>query len=76
MGKDTNNQDGKRPAEVTVHLKDGNGATVQTLTLNEVGSWKGTFTNVPVNDTSGNPINYTVEEVVIGEGYTTNVTGM
>ncbi len=71
---DSNNQDGKRPASVTVRLL-ANGQPVQgkTLTLNEGDSWKGTFTGLDKN-AAGKQIAYTVAEDAV-DLYTTAVSG-
>lgn len=75
---DGNNQDGIRPASVTVNLfkgssssktqvKDEEGRDV-TLTLSEGSSWTGSFTGLPKYETVSGapdlsaPINYSVEE--------------
>ena len=73
--EDSNNQDGTRPASITVSLL-ANGVKVpgKTLTLNASNSWKGTFTDLPVyeNETK---ITYTVEETGVPSGYSTQTTG-
>ncbi len=76
---DANNQDGIRPASVTVHLladgeqaydHDGNEAV---LTLTADNDWEGTFTKIDMYK-DGAAINYTVEEDAV-EGYTAAITG-
>jgi hypothetical protein len=58
---DNDNQDGVRPASVTVVLKaDGN--VVGTATLNANNNWRSTFTDLPVYD-NGKVIVYSVEEL-------------
>ena len=59
--EDANNQDGIRPASVTINLKDGN-TTVGTVTLNADNSWKDSFKELP-KYREGKLINYEVEEV-------------
>ena len=58
---DANNQDGVRPAGVTVILS-GNGNVMGTVTLDASNNWKYTFENLPVY-TNGKLIDYSVEEV-------------
>ncbi len=60
---DTTDQQNRRPGFVTVQLK-ANEVNVEgkTLELNEGNEWKGTFTDLDKYDSSGNEINYTVEE--------------
>ena len=69
---DASNQDGKRPASVTVNLKEGN-QTVATLQLPQNGQWSGEFVDIP-KYAGGNLITYTIEEVAVAE-YTTEITG-
>uniref|UniRef100_UPI00403F6CC0 Cna B-type domain-containing protein n=1 Tax=Candidatus Enterococcus willemsii TaxID=1857215 RepID=UPI00403F6CC0 len=59
---DANNQDGKRPESVTVHLLADGNKTNQTITLTKATDWKGTFENLRKFDSSGNEIHYTVKE--------------
>ena len=61
---DADNNDGKRPNELTVHLL-ANGQRMnpdRTITLNESNGWEGRFEHVIQYDESGNWINYTFEE--------------
>ena len=71
--KDANNQDGKRPASVTVKLLADGQDTGKTLELTEANGWVGSFTNLDA-DKGGTPIKYTVVEVTV-PGYTSEVTG-
>ncbi len=72
--KDNDNQDGVRPDSVTVQLyANGKAVDGETLTLNENNNWKGTFKDVPVNE-SGKKITYTVKENSVDK-YTSEVTG-
>ena len=68
---DANNQDGKRPTEVTVTLK-GNGEFIQTIKLNNQNSWTHIFNKLPKKE-GGKDINYTVEEVNTEKGYTAKI---
>ena len=58
--KDNENQDGIRPASVTVTLT-GNNAVSKTATLNEDNGWTATFENLPKRD-HGNIVAYNVKE--------------
>lgn len=58
--KDNENQDGIRPASVTVTLT-GSNAVSKTATLNEDNGWTATFENLPKRD-HGNIIAYNVKE--------------
>ncbi len=80
---DANNQDGKRPASITVNLKKKvgeNGAETtilsQKLTADANGDWNCTFTDLPKYE-NGTEIIYTVEEMTgeLPSGYTSSVTG-
>ena len=71
--KDENNQDGKRPASVTVKLLADGQDTGKTLKLTEANGWAGSFTDLDA-DKGGTPIQYTVVEVTV-PGYTSKVTG-
>ncbi|SUN72166.1 Cna B-type domain-containing protein [Streptococcus massiliensis] len=73
---DNDNQDGKRPKEITVHLMktvDGVKTKVATKVVTEADSWKYTFTNLPKYE-AGKEITYSVEEDKV-EGYDTKVDG-
>ncbi len=59
---DKNNQDGKRPASVTVKLLADGQDTGKTLELNKENNWSGNFTDLDVNKV-GKAIKYTIEEV-------------
>ena len=69
---DANDQDGMRPAEITVRLLADGQDTGKTLTLNADNGWKGNFTGLDVYS-EGVAIDYTVEEVSVA-GYTSNIT--
>ena len=69
---DGNDQDGKRPASMTVRLyKDGKEYKTATLTAN--GGWKYTFEGLPVYE-NGRKIVYTVKADAV-TGYTITVDG-
>ncbi len=70
---DKDNQDGKRPASVTVKLLADGQDTGKTLTLTEANGWAGSFTDLDA-DKGGTPIQYTVVEVTV-PGYAPEVTG-
>ena len=83
---DAENQDGMRTDTVSVALKAkaGNddltpshldGKTVDPITLNATGEWKGSFENLPTYDSKGRTIAYTVAEDNVPDGYTAAVTG-
>ncbi len=61
--KDANNQDGKRPESVTMHLL-ADGKEVETLTVREGedAAWRFAFPEVPTYDAEGNWITWTVTE--------------
>ena len=69
---DNNNQDGKRPASITVNLlADGNVYASKTVTA--ASNWKYNFTDLPKYK-AGKEIKYKVEEVAVAD-YTTKVEG-
>ena len=70
---DAKNQDGLRPASITVHLL-ANGEKVQTATVSGEGeTWSYTFTNLPVYK-KGQKIIYTVTEDTVAN-YSTAIDG-
>ena len=69
---DKNNQDGKRPASVTVKLLADGQDTGKNLELNKENNWSGNFTDLDVNKV-GKAIVYTVEEVAVA-GYKSEIT--
>ena len=69
---DADNQDGKRPASITVNLlADGNVYASKTVTA--ASNWKYNFTDLPKYK-AGKEIKYKVEEVAVAD-YTTEVDG-
>ena len=78
---DDDNRDGIRE-EVEIKLlangvqaKDNDGNDIPNLILNEENNYAGKFSKVPVTDKDRNPIDYTVEEVNVPEGYKSDVSG-
>lgn len=69
---DANNQDGLRPATITVKLYKDGVATDQTLELSEANQWQGTFENLD-DKAAGKAIHYTVKEENVPEGYTLSI---
>ena len=73
--EDKDNQDGKRPASVTVKLlADGVEVPGKTLTLTATNNWTGSFTDLDEYK-AGNKIVYTVKEEEVGNGYDSKVIG-
>ena len=71
---DADNQDGKRPASITVKLLADGQDTGKTLELSEANGWAGNFTDLDA-DKGGAPIDYKVVEVSSVAGYTTEISG-
>ena len=70
---DENNQDGIRPGTVELTLY-ADGEVLKTVTVSESSNWSYTFNNLPVNK-DGKPINYTVDELNVPDGYDKDVDG-
>lgn len=68
--KDNENQDGIRPASITVTLT-GSNTVSKTATLNEENGWTATFENLPKRD-HGNIVTYNVKESDV-EGYEASI---
>ncbi|MBR5974910.1 MAG: Cna B-type domain-containing protein, partial [Clostridiales bacterium] len=68
---DANNQDGYRPADVSVHLL-ANGKIIDTVTLSEENDWSYSWTKLD-KKALGAVIDYTVAEEAVAE-YTTTIT--
>ena len=64
---DSNDQDGKRPAKLTVNLMNGN-TVVSTVTLSEENGWEATVSNLPKKE-NGTVISYSWSEGRMPEGY-------
>lgn len=71
---DSNNQDGKRPASVTMQLL-ANGEPVygREVVLDASNNWSHTFTNIDRVDAQGHTINYSFAEEDVPNGYTASV---
>ena len=70
---DADNQDGIRPAAITVKLLANGVDTGKTLTLTAATDWSGAFTGLD-KYSKAKVIDYTLDEVAV-EGYTTKVEG-
>ncbi|UUI04700.1 Cna B-type domain-containing protein [Oceanobacillus jeddahense] len=70
---DADNQDGKRPESITVHLL-ANGEEVEDVEVTEESDWSYAFTDLPKFE-NGEEINYTIQEDDV-EDYSTEITGM
>lgn len=74
---DMANQDGMRPAEITIHLwktvGENEPVRVETITVKAADEWKWSFTDLPKYE-GGKEITYTITEDPI-DGYTTEVNG-
>ena len=71
---DADNQDGIRPASITVKLfANGTEAASQVVTPDEAGNWNYVFKNLPQYDAKGK-ITYTVTESAVA-GYETSISG-
>ncbi|WP_125766744.1 Cna B-type domain-containing protein [Lapidilactobacillus wuchangensis] len=69
---DANNQDGKRPEKISVHLL-ADGTQVGTKTVTAADDWKYTFADQPVYH-AGKEIKYTVSEDKVDD-YTSTING-
>ena len=78
---DDDNADGLRPASVTAQLctVDAQGTEVpvagKTVVLSADNNWSYVWEGLDLNDASGNPITYSVQEAVVSAGYEGNVSG-
>ncbi|MBQ9021979.1 MAG: Cna B-type domain-containing protein [Eggerthellaceae bacterium] len=79
--EDTNNQDGIRPASITVSLKangeqakDMDDNAIGNITLNDANGWKAIIDGLPKYE-SGTEITYTATEDTVPEGYTASMSG-
>lgn len=73
--KDNNNQDGIRPDSITVELLANGESTGNTQTVSVDTNWEYIFKDVP-KYANGQEVIYTVREVSIPEGYTSEANGM
>lgn len=71
--EDGDNQDGLRPAQITVKLLADGVETGQTTTATAANNWTYEFTNLPKNK-AGKAITYSVAEEAV-QGYTSTVNG-
>lgn len=71
---DANNQDGKRPATVTVTLYADGQKTDKTLQLTKENNWTGSFTDLDEYK-DGKKIEYSIKEEAVKNGYVSQVTG-
>ena len=72
---DANNQDGKRPSEIKIHLfADGTELADKVQTVTAANNWSWSFTDLPKYKDAGTEIEYTVTEDAV-ENYTTVVDG-
>ncbi len=69
---DNNDQDGKRPESITIHVMNGD-TVVETKTVTASDDWKWSFTNLP-KVANGELINYTITEEAV-DGYTATYNG-
>ena len=68
---DANDQDGKRPENLTVNLmKEGEDTPVVTASLSEANGWKADSGLVPARETDRTPITYRWVEATVPDGYT------
>ena len=77
--RDAENQDGKRPQEITVWLLINNEKSDQKITLNLDNNWRDSFKDLPIRDDGdGTAYVYTVEEDLSWDkesNYTNTITG-
>lgn len=71
---DASNQDGVRPSSVSVQLYANGKVSGDPVTLDAANSWKHTWSDLDKN-AAGKAIVYTVKEVSIPEGYTSEIAG-
>ena len=71
--EDANDQDGIRPAEITVRLLADQADTGKTLVLNESNHWSGIFDGLK-EYSQGEKITYSVQEDTVS-GYRTQIAG-
>ncbi|MDY5730885.1 MAG: Cna B-type domain-containing protein [Eubacteriales bacterium] len=73
--EDKHDQDGKRPASVTIKLlADGKEVEGKTLTLSKANNWTGSFTDLDEYK-AGKKIEYTIKEEAVGNGYISVLSG-
>lgn len=69
---DGSNQDGKRPETIEVQLTGDGEAIEEPVTLSEENDWMNTWNGLDLN-ADGEAIHYSVEELNVPEGYTSNI---
>ena len=72
---DADNQDGKRPQDLTVTLMKNETVPMQTVTLNAANSWTAKVENLAKNE-NGTPIRYSWVEGTMPEGYSLESTAV
>ena len=72
---DADNQDGKRPQDLTVTLMKNETVPVQTVTLDAANSWTAKVENLAKNE-NGTPIRYSWVEGTMPEGYSLESTAV
>ncbi|MBP3852195.1 MAG: Cna B-type domain-containing protein [Erysipelotrichaceae bacterium] len=70
---DNNDQDGVRPAQITIRLL-ANGEEVNSITTTEADDWSWSFTDLPKYENEGSEISYSINEDAITD-YTTEYDG-
>ena len=70
---DANNQDGKRPASITINLV-ADGEIIETIEVTEAEGWAWSFTELPKYKDHGVEIVYAITEEAV-EGYSTTYDG-
>jgi len=71
---DNNNQDGIRPTSIQVQLYADEEAKGDVVTLNKENNWTYTWNNLDLKS-AGKEIKYTVDEVIVPDGYTKSIKG-
>lgn len=69
---DNNDQDGSRPASITINLLK-NGQVIDTMVVTAADNWSWSFVGLPKYE-NGQLINYTISEAAV-DGYTTTYSG-
>ncbi|MEE8717181.1 MAG: Cna B-type domain-containing protein [Coriobacteriales bacterium] len=71
---DADDQDGLRPASVSLQLLANGEPYGEPVTLGAINGWKATWSGLPQRQ-GGDEVTYTVEEVDVPEGYEATVSG-
>ena len=72
---DSNDEDGLRPANVTLILK-GDGVVTRQQTISATDNWQFTFTRLQKYTRAGTEIDYTIEEKPVPTSYVVHIDGM